>query len=137
MRIIRIIKKYKNKYLNKNLLKDLHIYNNIYMKKKLLKTRKMGKTTETTYQISLDDDEPDFTMDDVKDILKEFVKNEKNDKTDILISGLNGKSWVLLKSLKQKLLTEKEIEDYYISKVKDASKYSQFKQLQIYIVKND
>jgi hypothetical protein len=107
------------------------------MKKKLLKTRKMGKTTETTYQISLDDDEPDFTMDDVKDILKEFVKNEKNDKTDILISGLSGKSWVLLKSLKQKLLTEKEIEDYYISKVKDASKYSQFKQLQIYIVKND
>jgi hypothetical protein len=107
------------------------------MKTALIKTRKMGKSIEKTYQITLDDDEPDFTMDDVKDILKEFVKNEKNEKTDILISGLNGKSWLLLKSLKNRLLTEKEVEDYYISKVKDASKYSKFKQLQVYIVKNN
>jgi hypothetical protein len=107
------------------------------MKKTLIKTRKMGKSTETTYHISLDDDEPDFTIDDVKDILKHFIKNEKNNNSDILISGLNGKQWMPLKTLKKRLLTEKEIEEYYITKVKDATKFSKFKQLEIYIIKNN
>jgi|688.fasta_scaffold855491_2 hypothetical protein len=106
------------------------------MKTKLLKNKTIGNQSYKVNQITLDEDEENFTLDDVKDVLKTFEKQKKSDKDKVMIRGLNGMNWVLLKALNKNLFTEKEIDDYLEAQVQDAQKFKEFSQLEVSIIKN-
>ena len=103
------------------------------MPMKEIKKKTIGNYELVTHQVT--DDEDDFFLDDVKEIVKAFNnKQNKNKKDEIMIRGLSGE-WRTLKYLKKSLITEEDIDEYFDSKVDDSKKFKSFSQLEITVTK--
>jgi hypothetical protein len=99
---------------------------------KEIKKKTIGNYELVTYQVN---DDEDYTLDDVKEIVKAFNnKQNKNKKDEIMIRGLSGE-WQTLKYLKKSLITEEDIDEYFDSKVDDSKKFNRFSQLEITVTK--
>ena len=96
---------------------------------KLIGTKKIGKATKKSYQITK---KGNIKVNDVKDILATLTKGGTDAK--IMIRGLNADKWNTLKGYSTDLNIE-DFEDYYKNKVSDTSKFEYFTQLEISVFK--
>jgi hypothetical protein len=98
---------------------------------KTLKEINREKSKQKTVQISAVNEEDEFTVNDIKNIVKSLQKNT-NDK--VLVRGLVD-NWKTLKPMDGDLMTDGEIDDYLKNRVKTTSKFKSFSQVQITVVK--
>ena len=95
---------------------------------KLIGTKKIGKATKKSYQVTKKEN---FKTKDIKDILATVSKHGPNAK--IMIRALNADKWNTLKGFSTDLNIE-DFEDYYKNKVSHTSKFEYFTQVEVSIL---
>ncbi len=104
------------------------------------KTIKHNKTTINVIKVHNVNRNKDITIKQIANIYKTitYQAHLKNKKIKIMIRGLALDKWVFLKGYDNKLdESEQAFEEYYSNRVADATKFSNFGQLQFYVAESN
>ncbi len=91
---------------------------------------------EQVYKITRKDKQMKITPEDIRQLVKsiEGQAAKKNETIRLMVRGLNGMRMFTLKGFDEELNVH-DFDEYFQGKVKDVSKFSDFSQLQVTIMK--
>jgi len=98
---------------------------------KTLKLKKFEKSEMKTIQITAKDENDNFSIQDIKNILTGLEKKYPNGK--FRIRGM-ADYWKTLKSMDSELMTDGEIDEYLNNRVKNTGKFKSFNQMEFTVV---
>jgi hypothetical protein len=121
------------------MLKEIIIYSKYIMNKldfEVQSTRNFLGMKEQTYKITRKDKQMNIRPKDIINLVNEIESQakKKGETIRVMIRGLNGVRMFTLKGYDTELNVLDE-EEYFDSKVRDATKFSDFSQLQVSIMK--
>jgi hypothetical protein len=104
--------------------------------KQIGKTMQLKKMKESVFHVNLKDGKL-MKLIDIENLVKATEQGaaKRGEHIRILIRGTNGAKTFTLKGYDEDL-EAKYVDDYYLGKVKDASKFSKFYSLQVHIQKS-
>ena len=103
---------------------------------KILEERTFNTSTQTTYQINRRARNKQIDVPEVEKLCEKLLLTGKKFNAKIMIRALVADKWVTLKGFSTDLKIV-DFEEYYLGKVKDATKFDMFDQLQVSILRDN
>lgn len=103
----------------------------------VIKKRELGSLQERVFKVIRKDHEMKIKPDDIRNLVKALQEQAKKrgETIRIMVVGLNGARRMFLKGFDEDLHVFDEDHDYFKGTVKDTTKFSDFAQLQVHVMK--